>query len=274
MSSRAALASPIPVNTTYDRPSSDRRKNMNSATVPPRTSSQQTPGASGAGSSSRKSQPGERSASQRYGGADANGQASANQAYNEEAGRSRRSEKASSSQKEAARPSAPPVSMPIRSQTASSTPQGPSREASDILNSMLVSQPEVDIDRERERAALSQPHPTATLDDAAATGERGDESRRGGRSRHDYSRREKQTKFGEYILGSTIGEGEFGKVKLGWKQEGGVQVRRCPPPPFRNDFRLFKLTARSRRSLSSSSRRINSAATRRAWPRSCARSTS
>jgi protein-serine/threonine kinase len=26
-------------------------------------------------------------------------------------------------------------------------------------------------------------------------------------------------------LGNTLGEGEFGKVKMGWKQEGGVQVR-------------------------------------------------
>lgn len=51
-----------------------------------------------------------------------------------------------------------------------------------------------------------------------------EETRRGGRSRHDHSRREKQIKFGDYILGNTIGEGEFGKVKLGWKQEGGVQV--------------------------------------------------
>jgi protein-serine/threonine kinase len=25
-------------------------------------------------------------------------------------------------------------------------------------------------------------------------------------------------------LGNTLGEGEFGKVKMGWKQEGGVQV--------------------------------------------------
>ncbi len=34
----------------------------------------------------------------------------------------------------------------------------------------------------------------------------------------------KETKFGEYILGQTLGEGEFGKVKMGWKKEGGVQV--------------------------------------------------
>ncbi|KAK5187165.1 hypothetical protein LTR16_009576, partial [Cryomyces antarcticus] len=34
----------------------------------------------------------------------------------------------------------------------------------------------------------------------------------------------RETKFGEYILGQTLGEGEFGKVKMGWKKEGGVQV--------------------------------------------------
>ena len=37
--------------------------------------------------------------------------------------------------------------------------------------------------------------------------------------------RERRTaRFGEYYLGNTLGEGEFGKVKMGWKQEGGVQV--------------------------------------------------
>lgn len=250
MSSRAALASPIPVNTSYDRPSSaDRRKNMPSAVVPPRTSSQQVPPSAGGASSSRKqpSQSREQSSSssQRYGAAEANGQASVSQqAYQDDAARSRRSgypsgqeqsQKASSSgHRDPARAAVPTTAMPIRTQqTSSSSAQGPSREASEILNSVLVSQPEVDIDRERERAALAQPHATAALDDstppAIATGEQhGDESRRGGRSRHDYSKREKHTKFGEYILGNTIGEGEFGKVKLGWKQEGGVQVRWCP----------------------------------------------
>lgn len=97
---------------------------------------------------------------------------------------------------------------------------------------MLVSQPEVDIERSRAREALAQPHPTEIPDDdaapqavAASAEQHGEETRRGGRSRHDFSKREKHTKFGEYILGNTIGEGEFGKVKLGWKQEGGIQVR-------------------------------------------------
>lgn len=239
MSSRAALASPIPVNTSYDRPSnSDRRKDMPSV-VPPRSSSQQAPSASGNGSASRKVSGGSRS----------NGQASASsQSYQDE--RNRRSgyptaqdqteqKTSSSSQRDGARQTNPPVSMPVRSHsTTSSNPAGPSREASEILNSMVVSQPEEDIGRERERAALTQPHHSGTLDEAAALAHapsehHGEESRRGNRSRHDFSKREKHTKFGEYILGNTIGEGEFGKVKLGWKQEGGVQVRYtlvCPTP--------------------------------------------
>ena len=96
---------------------------------------------------------------------------------------------------------------------------------------MLVTKEEVDIEREKARIAMSQPqHPEQADDDDAApapvvaTADHGEESRRGGRSRHDHSKREKQIRFGEYILGNTIGEGEFGKVKLGWKQEGGVQV--------------------------------------------------
>lgn len=55
-----------------------------------------------------------------------------------------------------------------------------------------------------------------------------DESTRAGpRSRQEHlktSQPRKETKFGEYILGQTLGEGEFGKVKMGWKKDGGVQV--------------------------------------------------
>ncbi len=131
----------------------------------------------------------------------------------------------------------PAAAAPVRSPPPNShSTNGPSREASEILNSILISQPEVDIEREKERLAMAQPHqtPTPQNDDAApppvvGMSDAADETRRGGRSRHDHSRREKQTKFGEYILGNTIGEGEFGKVKLGWKQEGGVQVGRIEP---------------------------------------------
>jgi len=47
------------------------------------------------------------------------------------------------------------------------------------------------------------------------------------KSRQDHSAsvpRRKETRFGEYVLGQTLGEGEFGRVKLGWKKDGSVQV--------------------------------------------------
>lgn len=116
--------------------------------------------------------------------------------------------------------------MPIRSHPAASSKQ-PSREASEVLNRVIVSQPEDDLARERERLDEAQPQahqataPPSTSTSAAHDGQ--DDPRRH-RSRQDYSKREKTSKFGDYYLGNTIGEGEFGKVKLGWKQDGGVQV--------------------------------------------------
>ncbi|TQS36160.1 hypothetical protein Golomagni_03395 [Golovinomyces magnicellulatus] len=109
----------------------------------------------------------------------------------------------------------------------SQTPTGPSREASEVLNRIIISHPEVDIERERERMAevmpITQETPIGLTSDTFSPG-----STRGTRSRHDYApnpgKFEKNTRFGEYYLGGTLGEGEFGKVKMGWKQEGGVQV--------------------------------------------------
>jgi len=104
------------------------------------------------------------------------------------------------------------------------------------LNRVIISKPEVDIDRERERMAEaipssptnpSQSTPIGGLSVVPSEGVE-DSGRGGSRSRHDHaassSKREKSTRFGEYYLGNTLGEGEFGKVKMGWKQEGGVQV--------------------------------------------------
>jgi protein-serine/threonine kinase len=115
------------------------------------------------------------------------------------------------------------------------TPNGLSREGSEILNRLVVSKPEVDLERERERERMAEAQaPSATSDDKPSSGlnvvgsEGVDDAGRGGsRSRHENttsSKREKNMRFGEYYLGNTLGEGEFGKVKMGWKQEGGVQV--------------------------------------------------
>lgn len=111
------------------------------------------------------------------------------------------------------------------------SPNGPSREASEVLNRVIISQPEVDIDREQERMREVIPSSPISQRGISVIGSEGvdDRGRGGSRSRHDHSasqgKREKHSKFGDYYLGNTLGEGEFGKVKMGWKQEGGVEVR-------------------------------------------------
>lgn len=107
------------------------------------------------------------------------------------------------------------------------SPNGLSREGSEIINRIVVSNPEVDLERERERMVEAQPDGKPVTGSNATGSEVAETSGRGGsRTRHDHSntKREKNTRFGEYFLGNTLGEGEFGKVKMGWKQEGGVQV--------------------------------------------------
>ncbi|KAN0094222.1 hypothetical protein V8E51_017406 [Hyaloscypha variabilis] len=111
-----------------------------------------------------------------------------------------------------------------------SPPEQLSREASEVLNRVIISKPEVDIEREQERmreAVPSSPNAQSTPGGLSVVGSEGiEDSARGSRSRHDHSssKTSKNSKFGDYYLGNTLGEGEFGKVKMGWKQEGGVQV--------------------------------------------------
>lgn len=116
----------------------------------------------------------------------------------------------------------PPSNAQNRSHPAGTTsPAGLSHEASEVLNRVVVSDPKVDMERERERMAEAVPN-------AVAAPPVVEEAPRQQRSRHDHSansgKREKNSKFGEYYLGNTLGEGEFGKVKMGWKQAGGTQV--------------------------------------------------
>lgn len=121
-----------------------------------------------------------------------------------------------------------------RSDAPKGTSQGDlSKEDSAVLNRMVVTDPEVDIERERERQAEALPgaggNDITPITGLGLVGSEGvDDGGRGGtKSRHDYSNttsRRRETSFGQYVLGQTLGEGEFGKVKLGWKKDGSVQV--------------------------------------------------
>lgn len=107
------------------------------------------------------------------------------------------------------------------------------REESTIINRLVITDPQEDIAREQARVAESRGQAVGTditpITGLTLVGSEGvDDGGRGvGKSRQAPSKSDrprKDTKFGEYFLGQTLGEGEFGKVKMGWKQEGGVQV--------------------------------------------------
>lgn len=105
---------------------------------------------------------------------------------------------------------------------AATAPTKTGSEEEQIINRVVVTDPEIDLQRERERQAEATPALSLVV-----SGSTDDGGRSTGRSRQDYSAsasRRKETKFGDYILGQTLGEGEFGKVKLGWKKDGSVQV--------------------------------------------------
>jgi protein-serine/threonine kinase len=238
MTSRTALASPVPVAGGDHTPSTSTssRRRHEPPVAPPRTSSNHQSG-SGATPSRRAARAEERAANSPRRPATTESSRDAPNGYDESNSRRRAAQQdppqRGSSSKEARQTAT--TTIPIRTTTNTSHKQ-PSHEASEILNQVLVSQPEVDIEREQERLEEAQPHHvTSSRDDyddavpppVATSKEVADETSGKRRSRHDYSKREKGSKFGDYYLGNTIGEGEFGKVKLGWKQDGGVQV--CPP---------------------------------------------
>lgn len=103
------------------------------------------------------------------------------------------------------------------------------RQSSTVLNSVVVSDPAVDKEREQVRQAGAAPADVAEQALTSGPGNDGTEDGRvGHRSRHDHNNgntvKRKETSFGNYILGQTLGEGEFGKVKLGWRKDGSIQV--------------------------------------------------
>lgn len=128
--------------------------------------------------------------------------------------------------------------QPSHSRSASAVGQPPMgsnlpREESVVINRMVVTDPQEDIARAEARQAVAIPSPSAN-DITPRTGlglvssEGVDDGGRGaGKSRQDHSKSEgsgKRSRFGNYILGQTLGEGEFGKVKMGWKKDSSVEV--------------------------------------------------
>ncbi|OAL47286.1 Pkinase-domain-containing protein [Pyrenochaeta sp. DS3sAY3a] len=129
-------------------------------------------------------------------------------------------------------------SQPGHSRSASAVGQPPAgtslpREESTVINRIVVADPQEDIAREQARLAegipLSSGADLTPITGIGLVGSEGvDDGGRGGggKSRQDHSKSEnaKRSKFGNYILGQTLGEGEFGKVKMGWKRDSSVEV--------------------------------------------------
>jgi protein-serine/threonine kinase len=129
-------------------------------------------------------------------------------------------------------------SQPQHSRSASAVGQLPAgtslpREESTVINRIVVADPQEDIARAEARQSESRSGASgADLTPITGLGLVGSEGvddggRGAGRSRQDHSKSEnsaKRSKFGNYILGQTLGEGEFGKVKMGWKRDSTVEV--------------------------------------------------
>ncbi|KIW55206.1 hypothetical protein PV05_07508 [Exophiala xenobiotica] len=120
---------------------------------------------------------------------------------------------------------APPPSRSEATMQSSNSPAPLVREYSEVIKRVVVSDPQEDEERAQERVAEAQPAPIGT--DAPTVPDDGDDllPAPGPARRQDYSKsRRKEIQFGDYVLGQTLGEGEFGKVKLGWKKDGSSQV--------------------------------------------------
>lgn len=120
---------------------------------------------------------------------------------------------------------------PQQSRSATAVGQTPfdtslPRENSAIINHIVVDDPNADIAREKARIAESRPGGDGMTQGAPNDKDvqRNSTSTRSRQEHLKQTAHRKEVRFGDYILGQTLGEGEFGKVKMGWKKEGGVQV--------------------------------------------------
>jgi len=119
----------------------------------------------------------------------------------------------------------PPSAVQSRSVSnvaTATSPAKPVKEEGQVINRVVVTDPQIDIAREQERQAEAVPIQDTARSANVASSEGATVQRRQDHSAS--ASRRKETKFGEYVLGQTLGEGEFGKVKLGWKKDGSVQV--------------------------------------------------
>ncbi|RFU72656.1 serine threonine kinase kin4 [Trichoderma arundinaceum] len=227
--SSASLNSRIPTSATRAADQHSRTDRLSSAPVaPPRTSSNNPDASQARGNQSEKMnnspRRGQTEGSRIASRGDTNG--AADHARSKRAQNYHTPQDSAPAQVSSTRGShapEPPSSIPIPIRTHQTTNSKPSREASESLHRVISNGEEATNGRGAYQSLShdvdsAAPPPVVPIN-------AGSEERRGGRSRHDHSRTNKATtKFGDFILGNTIGEGEFGKVKLGWKQDSSVQV--------------------------------------------------
>jgi protein-serine/threonine kinase len=224
-------ASPKPPTTPQTHPTPAGSNNSTLTTPrahPLPASTQNSPAMNSAATSAGGPQPPPRTSSHR---AQPAGSSRRDESAN--AGQARRSQKDSPRQQGSSS-----RGQPQHSRSASAVGQTPAgtnlpREESTVINRIVVADPQEDIARAEARQGDAFPASSdADLTPITGLGLVGSEGvddggRGGGRSRQDHSKSEnsaKRSKFGNYILGQTLGEGEFGKVKMGWKRDSTVEV--------------------------------------------------